>query len=55
MRFLLKKKKKVLTSTKCCSFLVLGDTKFKIEGYLFRQNNQIMQAYFFFLPKYLYN
>jgi len=54
MRFLLFVFKKVLTSTKFCSFLVLGDTKFKIEGYLFRQNNQIKQAYFVFLPKYLF-
>ena len=48
MRFLLFLFKKVLTSTKCCSFLVLGDTKFKIAGYLFRQNNKLCKHISFF-------
>ena len=39
MRFLLFLFKKVLASTKCYSFLVLGDTKFKIEGYFTFERN----------------
>lgn len=48
MRFLLFVFKKVLTSTKCCLFLVLGDTKFKLQAIYFSKTTKLSKHISFF-------